>query len=150
MAQVYSDIGALNTLKAYFNNTRPSNSLTLASANNFQLRLFATNVTPNAGGSDTAATYTQAAGGGYAAKELSNGSFTCTANNPADAVYAAQTWTFSGVLTTNPTIYGYYLVDSDGVLVTSEAITPFTPTASGTDTLTITPKIQMSYGTPAA
>jgi hypothetical protein len=150
MAMVVSDSGALNFLKVYVNNTRPSNSLTLASANDLQLRLFATNVTPNANGGDTAATYTQAAGGGYAAKTLTNGSWTCASSNPSDATYAIQTWTFSGVLTTNTTIYGYYIVDSDGVLVTSEAITPFTPTASGTDTLSVTPKIQASYGTPAA
>lgn len=150
MAMVVADIGALNILKAYFNNTRPSNSLGLASANDLQLRLFATNVTPNANGTDTAATFTQAAGGGYAAKTLTNGSWTCAASNPADATYAIQTWTFSGVLTTNATIYGYYIVDSDGVLVTAEALTAFTPTSSGTDTFSVTPKIQASYGTPAA
>jgi hypothetical protein len=122
----------------------------LANANDWQLRLFATNVTPNANGSDTAASYTQAAGGGYAAKTLTSGSWTAAASNPSDITYATQTWTFSGVLTTNTTIYGYYIVDSDGVLICSEAITPFIPTASGTDNLSVTPKIQASFGTPAA
>lgn len=150
MAMVVADIGALNILKAYFNNTRPANSLALTSANDHQLRLFVTNVTPNANGTDTAATYTQATGGGYAAKTLSNGSWTAAASNPADVTYAIQTWTFSGVLTTNTTIYGYYIVDSDGVLVTAEALTPFTPTSSGTDTFSVTPKIAASYGTPVA
>lgn len=151
MALVLADVGADCILKAYFNNSRPANSLALANANNFQLRLYATNVTPNANGSDTAASYTQAAGGGYAAKELSNGSFTLTtANDPSDVVYAQQTWTFTGALTTNPTIYGYYVVDSDGVLVYSELLSAsYTPTTNG-DTLSITPKFQLGYGTPAA
>lgn len=151
MAMVVADVGIDCIFKRSLNGTFPSNSLTLPNVGDLQLRLFATNVTPNASGTDTAATYTQATGGGYAAKTLTYGSWTVTVgNDPSDAVYAIQTWTFSGVLTTNTTIYGYYIVDSDGVLITAEALTPFTPTSSGTDTFSVTPKLAASYGTPAA
>lgn len=150
MAQVLADVGADAILKAYFNNTRPVNTLAIG-ANNFQLRLFANNVIPNANGSDTAATYTQATGGGYAPITLLNGSFTVTvANDPSDAVYASQVFTFTGALTTNLNIYGYYIVDSDGVLITSELLAaPYTPTTNG-DTVTVTYKMAMGYGTPIA
>lgn len=141
MALTLADVGADCFLKTYFNNTRP------AGGNNFTLKLFVSNTTP--ADTDTAGTYTEAAGGGYAAKTLTNGSFTITVgNDPSDAVYAIQTWTFTGALTTNPTIYGYYVVDSDGVLQWAERLgASFTPATSG-DQLSVTPKFQLSKGTP--
>lgn len=141
MALTLVDVGADCILKTYFNNTRP------AGGNNFTLKLFATDVTPV--DTHTAASYTEATGGGYAAKTLTNGSFTVTVgNDPSDAVYAEQTWTFSGALTTNPTVYGYFVVDADGVLQWAERLgASFTPTTSG-DILRITPKFQLSKGTP--
>lgn len=142
MALVLADVGADCILKTYFNNTRPSGG------NNFTLKLFTNNVTP--ADTDTASTYTEASGGGYAAKTLTNGSFTVnTANDPSDATYAEQTWTFSGALTGNATIYGYYVVDADGVLQWAERLpASFTPAVAG-DNLRITPKFQLSKGTPA-
>ena len=149
MAQVWADVGCDSLLKRALNGTFPSNSLALPAAGDLQLRLYCNNYTPLQ--TSVAGDFTQAAGGGYAAKTLSYGSFTVTvANDPSDAVYAIQTWTFSGVLTTNPTIYGYYIVDSDGVLVCAElGPAAYTPTSSGTDVLTITYKVQLSSGTPA-
>jgi hypothetical protein len=145
MALVLADVGADQILKSYFNKTQP------AGGNNLTLRLFVNNVTPNATGGDTAATYTEAAGGGYAAVTLTAGSWTVTpANDPSDAIYAQQTFTFTGPLTTNTTIYGYYVTDGDGVLIFSErAGSSFQPANNG-DTYKITPKFQMSYGTPSA
>ena len=149
MAQVVADVGALSILNKTIG-TLPTNSLTLASQYNYQLRLYATNVTPDPNGGDTAGTYTQAAGGGYAAIELAYGSATIANNNPSDIRWAEQTFTFTGALTTNGTIYGYYIVDCNGVLVTSEkAASSFTPATSG-DTYKVTPIIKLSYGTPAA
>ena len=135
------DVGADCILKTYFNNTRP------AGGNNFTLKLFTSNTTP--ADTDTAATYTEAAGGGYAAKTLTNGSFTVTVgNDPSDAVYAQQTWTFTGALTGNATIYGYYVVDADGVLQWAERLgAAYTPANNG-DALNVTPKFQLSKGTP--
>jgi hypothetical protein len=141
MALTLADVGADEILKRALNNSFPTSK-------DLTLKLFATNVTP--ADTDTAGTYTEATGGGYAAKTLTAGSWTITtANDPSDAVYAAQTFTFTGALTTNPTIYGYYIVDGNGVLMWAERLTAaFTPANNG-DTLTITPKFQLSKGTPA-
>lgn len=141
MALTLADVGADCILKTYFNNTRP------AGGNNFTLKLFISNTTP--ADTDTAVTYTEASGGGYAAKTLTNGSFTVTpANDPSDAVYAEQTWTFTGALSGSATVYGYFVIDADGVLQWAERLgAAFTPTTNG-DVLRVTPKFQMSKGTP--
>lgn len=142
MSLVLADVGADAILKAFFNNVRP------AGGNNLTLKLFVNDVTP--ADTDTAATYTEASGGGYAAKTLTNGSWTvATGNDPSDAVYADQAFVFTGPLTTNLTVYGYYVEDADGVLQWSERLgSTFTPENNG-DSLTITPKFQLSKGTPS-
>jgi len=102
-------------------------------------RLFATNVTPAE--TDTAGSYTEAAGGGYAAKTLTGASWTTTQGAPTSADYAQQTWTFTGALTTNPTVYGYYVTRAtDADLVLAETFTSFTPANNG-DQILLTPKI---------
>ena len=140
MALVLTDLGADEILKTYFNNTRP------AGGNNLTLRLFCNDVTP----AQTGISYTEATGGGYAAKTLTNGSWTvATANDPSDAVYAEQTFTFTGALTTNTTVYGYYVTDADNTVLWAETLTAaFTPANNG-DNIKITPKFQLSSGTPA-
>jgi hypothetical protein len=72
------------------------------------------------------------------------------ANDPPDIIMAEQTFTFSGALTTNLTVYGYYFVkQSDGAIIASKKLdTPYTP-ASGGGTLKFTPRIQAGNGTPA-
>jgi hypothetical protein len=142
MSLVVADIGADEILKTYFNNTRPGGG------NNLTLKLFTNNYTPL--DTSTAASFTEASGGNYAAKTLTNGSWTISAaNDPSDAVYAEQTWTFNGSLSGNATIYGYYVVDADNNLVWAEvAPTPFQPTQNG-DIFKVTPKFQASKGTPA-
>lgn len=102
-------------------------------------RLFATNVTPAE--TDTAASYTEAAGGGYASKTLTGASWTITNGAPTSAAYAQQTWTFTGVLTTNATVYGYYVTRvTDADLVLAETFTSFTPANNG-DQILLTPQI---------
>lgn len=102
-------------------------------------RLFATNVTPAE--TDTAGSYTEAAGGGYASKTLTGASWTVTNGAPTEAAYAQQTWTFTGTLTTNPNVYGYYVTRvTDADLVLAETFTVFTPTNNG-DQILLTPKI---------
>lgn len=102
-------------------------------------KLFATNVTPAE--TDTAGSYTEAAGGGYADKTLTGANWTITPGAPTEAAYAQQTWTFTGTLTTNPTVYGYYVVRAtDADLVLAEAFTSFTPANNG-DQILLTPKI---------
>ncbi len=142
MSLIAVDVGCDVILKAFFNNSWA------AGGKNLTIKLFATNVTP----ADTsiASSFTEASGGGYASKTLTNGSWTVTvSNDPSDAVYAAQTWTFTGPLTTNPVVYGYYVVNADGVLIYAEKLgTAFTPHNNG-DQLLITPTFRMSKGTPA-
>lgn len=136
---VLTDLGADEILKTYFNNVRP------AGGNNLALRLFVNNVTP----AQTGVSYTEATGGGYAAKTITNGSWAITpGNDPSDAVYGQQVFTFTGALTTNTTVYGYYVTDADGTVLWAELLTaPFTPANDG-DHVDITPKFQMSSGVP--
>lgn len=140
MALILTDVGADEFLKIVFNNDRAT------ADNHFYLRLFVNNVNPAQSG----ISYTEASGGGYAAKTLSNGSWTVTVgNDPSDAVYALQTFTFTGPLTTNTTVYGYYVTDGDGVVLWAEKFTTsFTPADNG-DNIKVTPKFQLSSGNPA-
>lgn len=101
--------------------------------------LFTNNITP--ADTDTVATYTEAAGGGYAAKTLTGSTWTVTAGSPSQAAYPQQSWTFTGALTTNPTIYGYFAKRATtGDLVLAETFSSFTPAASG-DNIALTPAI---------
>ena len=142
------DDGALAFLKARFNNVWPSSK-------NLTLRLFVNNVTPT--DTHTTASYTEATGGGYAAIALTVGSWTVSiVGGIAQAAYALQSFVFTGALTTNPTVYGYYVTDGDGILQFSELLlagdgttpAPFTP-ASNTDHVDITPIFKLSKGTPS-
>jgi hypothetical protein len=118
-------------LRNFLNQTAPQNQT---------LRLFATNVTPAE--TDVAGTYTEAAGGGYAAIGLTGANWTFGTTSPTVATYnAQQTFTFTGPLTTNPTVYGYYLTQTtSGILMWVETETPFTPANNG-DEWRITPAI---------
>lgn len=141
MSLVLADVGADAILEAYFNNTWPTSK-------DLTLKLFVTNVTP--GNTDTNATYTEAVGGGYAAKTLTNGSWTVAdSGGIMQATYAAQSFVFTGPLTTNLIVYGYYIIDDDNNLIVAETLSAnYTPSNNG-DTLIINPVIQLSYGTPA-
>lgn len=111
----------------------------VATPENLVYCLFANNITPSE--TDTTATYTEAAGGGYSSKTLTGASWTVTGGAPSAATYAAQTWTFTGVLTTNPTVYGYFVKRATSLdLVLAETFTSFTPAASG-DNIVLTPQI---------
>jgi len=109
------------------------------STENLVYRLFATNVTPAE--TDTAGSYTEATGGGYASKTLTGASWTITNGNPTSAAYAQQTWTFTGALTTNTTVFGYYVTRVTSTdLVLAETFTSFTPANNG-DQILLTPQI---------
>jgi hypothetical protein len=142
MALVLADVGADHMLEAVFNNAWPT------AGKDLTIKLFTNNYTPL----DTSDVddFTEAAGGDYAAKTLSNGSWTVApANDPSDAVYAEQTWTFTGALDGGATIYGYYVIDADGTYWFGEKLgATFTPANNG-DQLKVTPKFQMSKGTPS-
>lgn len=78
-----------------------------AQAEDFVVGLFTSNITP--ADTDIAATYTavEAAGGGYARKTLLAANWNVAANPIS---YAAQTWTFTGPLTGNAVVYGYFVL----------------------------------------
>jgi len=140
MAIVFSDNGCDEVLKTYLNGIRAGNNLTL--------RLYTNDVTPTQTSSN--ATFTEAAGGNYAAATLALNSWTVTpANDPSDATYANQTFTFNGNLTGNATIYGYFITDANNTHIWGERFgASFTPTNNG-DNIIIAPKLAMSNGTPA-
>ena len=84
-------------------------------ANASTLHLFCNNYTPVRG--MTPSSFTEASGGGYSAITLAAANWTEeTGNTPRDIKQASQTFTFTGALTTNTTIYGYYVANSAGGL----------------------------------
>lgn len=91
---------------------------------------------------DTAASYTEAAGGGYVAKTLTGSSWTITPGDPTTATYAQQQWDFTGALTGPSGIKGYYVTRATtGDLVYSESFgATFTPATNG-DYARVTPTL---------
>lgn len=129
MALVVPDVGAVLALKAFLNHTAPQNGV---------LKLYTNNVTP--GETDTAATYTEAAGNGYAALTLTGSSWVVTEADPASAAYAQQTFTFTGAL---GDVYGYFITQTtSGILMYAERFTgaPINIANNG-DQIKITPTI---------
>lgn len=111
-----------------------------ASTEGLTLRLFTNNATP--GETDTAATYTEATGNGYAAIGLTGSSWSVSAGAPSTASYAQQTFTFSGAL---GNVYGYYMTrTTTGDLVYAERFSdgPYAIANNG-DQIKITPAITM-------
>lgn len=116
-----------------------------AASESLELRLFTNNITPAE--ADTAATYTEMSGLGYAKKTLVSGSWTVTANSgvtiagAAKAVYPLQTFTLTAGA--GATIYGYYIVGAtSGLLYLSEVFSPIATIPSGGGTVTVTPVIE--------
>lgn len=143
MALVLADLGADVILGTFFVAT---------AVQDLVLKLYVTDVTPSATGADVIGDYTEAVGGGYAEKALARGAgWTLTvADDPSDVIYTQQTFTFTGPLTTNTTIYGYYVTNAaETVLLWAEKLAQsFAPYNNG-DQLLITPKFQLSKGTPS-
>ena len=105
------------------------------------LRLFVNNHTPANG--DTEADYTEAAGGGYAAIPLDETAWTTTPGSPTASVQPQQTFTFTGALTANASIYGYYVTDDNDKLVYAEKLAaPFQPQNLG-DNLKVTARLTL-------
>jgi hypothetical protein len=127
MALNVPDTAELIALKALIGQT--------AQTEDFVVGLFVSNITP--ADSDTAATYTavEAAGSGYVRKTLSKANWDVAAN---PITYPAQTWTFTGPLTGNSIIYGYFVLRATTLdLVYSENFgSGFQPLANN-DALTI-------------
>lgn len=113
--------------------------------NPVSLRLYSNDVTP--GESSSLASFTQVAGGGYAAKTLDSGSWVWTPGDPTEGEYAEQEFVFTGPTDSPGTVYGYYLVDTvTGLYIGGErlasSIAPLTPVAGSK--IKITPKVSVS------
>lgn len=133
MAIVIPNAAEQLQLKGYLNHT---------AAQNQKLKLFTNNFTP--GATDTEASFTEAAGGGYAEKALTGSSWTIATDGSGNAsgTYAIQTWTFTGALTASATIYGYYVVQTtSGLLLWCERLSSSFQPATNGDTLSVTPTI---------
>jgi len=110
------------------------------------LRLY-TAIAPAIGSGTVAAHVTEAAGGGYAAKTLTAANWTTTSGTPTASVYPKQTFTFTGALTGNPALLGYYVTAADGTVVVIEALAAsFTPVSNG-DAIEVTPQITLGSTT---
>lgn len=109
------------------------------------LKLYSNNVTP--GESDTAATFTEVAGGGYGALTLSANQWTITEGAPSYGAQSAVDFEFTGATSAPGTIYGYFVVSAiDGTLRWAErfpgGVVPLTP-GNGT-LIRINPRFECS------
>lgn len=140
---VLADTGAIQILRSYFQKNNPVNG------NNFYLKLFTNDINP--ADTDTAATYTEASGGGYVARTLVPADFDVAMVSGIATVTAGEhQFVLSGSLTGAAGIYGYFVVDSDGVLIHAERRPAgvYTPDSSG-GIYSVFPQFQLSKGTPA-
>ncbi len=102
------------------------------------LKLYVNDVTPDRNSTD--ATFTEASGGGYAQKELNRASwsFSTNVNKFGEATQPLQGFSFTGPLTGNATIFGWFLVkrfstgeSTGGLLAARRLIVPFSPANNG-------------------
>lgn len=102
------------------------------------LRLY-TVISPSLSKDTVVANLTEATGGGYASFGLTAGTWSsASGGSPTSTGYPIHTFTFTGALTTNPNILGYYVTENSGALVFIEALAAsFTPQNNG-DTLDVT------------
>lgn len=133
---ITSDEGALEQLEAYFK------------GRDLELRLFTNDHTP--ADTDTVATYTEAVGGGYDGILLDKDDWAAAVvSGIAQVSQTTKTFTFSGPLTTNPDVYGHYVVNTaTGKLVYSERATAKVTPANSGDLVNVTPVYKLSKGTP--
>lgn len=115
----------------------------IAANPNWSLRLFGNDATP--ADSSVVGDFTEISGAGYARVTLASASWTISAVTPSVAAYAAQSFVFTGALDSPGTIYGYYIVDNAGNLVTAERLAspPFTPATNG-DAVIVVPQIALA------
>lgn len=111
---------------------------------NVTLKLFSNNLTPDE--ATTTGSFTEVVGGGYAAKTLVVANWVITPGAPGVALYAVQAFNFTGVTNAPGTIYGYYVVDTDGVTLWCErfeaSVLPYSPAADSV--VNITPRLEAS------
>lgn len=139
MAMILMDGGATQILNSYFK------KVNAAGGPNLTLKLFVNDINP--ADTDTAVSYVEAVGGGYAAKVLTPSMCILGTAPIRQMSYPQELFIFTGPLTANLIIYGAYIVDDDGVLISAEkAAATYTPTYDG-DVYTVTPIFKLGNGT---
>ena len=114
--------------------------LNKAAPQNLDIRLYTNNVTPSE--TDTAATYTEAVGGGYALIQLTPASWNIVAGAPSLATHTQVSWTFTGAV---GDIYGYFITRrTTGELMWAEIFNngPY-PVNNNGDEIRITPRLSL-------
>jgi hypothetical protein len=84
------------------------NFLNIEAPQELVVRLYSSDTTPS--DTDTAATYTEVAGGGYAPIALNPLNWVLTPGTPSDAAYPQLTFAFSGAI---GNVYGYFVTQFD-------------------------------------
>lgn len=100
----------------------------------------------------TAGSFTEVAGGGYAAKAIAAGNNTISLiSGIPTADFPELVWTFTGPLTGNAAIAGYVVIDttSGEALWAEHLATAFTP-QNNNDKLSITPRFMLGNTNDAA
>lgn len=136
MTLIVPDVGEVAMLKSFL-------ALAGQLAVPYSLRLFSNDETPDA--ASVAGDFTLVTGGGYAHKSLTAASWDITSDAPSKIQYnAAQAFVFTGATDAPGTIYGYIIIDANGVLIAAERLPfpPYTPAING-DTINITPVITL-------
>jgi hypothetical protein len=117
-----------------------ANFLNKTAPQDLTLKLYTNNVTPAE--ADTEASYTEAAGNGYAAVDLVAANWVLTGGAPSSAAYPQVTYTFTGAL---GNVYGYFVVQKvSGKLMWAEKFTngPYNIQNNG-DQIKVTPNITL-------
>ncbi|HKS16984.1 MAG TPA: hypothetical protein VJU16_06710 [Planctomycetota bacterium] len=133
MALVLPDAGERNALDMWLSDASPEAQT---------LKLYTNDVTPAEG--DTAATYTEAAGSGYASKALARATWNAAATNAGvtSKDYPQQTFNWTGTIT----IVGYFIVKvTAGTILWAERM--FTSPGqvfNNGDVLKVTPRIEQA------
>jgi hypothetical protein len=105
------------------------------------LHLYSNDVTPADG--DTAASYTEIAGGGYASKSLAGATWTIVEGAPSVASFPEQIFAFTGVPGV-ATVYGYFIKQGTRLMWAERLpAPPFTVTGAG-DEVKVTPRFELS------
>lgn len=140
MKLVLANTGAKIILDRFLNNVAASNR-------NFFLRLYTNDksTVQDTAQDFTSASFTEAGGGGYAAKELTQQWIVSTiADGSVVATYPIYEFSFTGTLTNDALIYGYYITDSSTtpiLLLSQQLDTPFKPVQGSI--CSVTPTIRL-------
>jgi hypothetical protein len=84
------------------------------------VKLYSNDLTPSV--TDVAGDYTETTGGGYADEDIADGTdFTVASGTPSEATFADFIdFLFTGATGGSGKVYGYFIVDANGVLIAAQ------------------------------